>query len=532
MPLPADPALVHARALRGRGSTLPPGWRPADEILESWARCLDHGLDYAARVRLPVAEAAELARRRERAGALRRLAQAELETLMQQIAGSNFLLAFADADGVVLDVLTDNRFAMNSEEDIVMGSCWREDVAGTNGLGTALATGRGVAVTGPDHYLLRLAEVSCTASPIRDADGRIVGLLDASSYVESRQRHTQALVQMSTTHIENMLLADERAGQLLVAIHPRREFLRTISTGLLAFDGEGTLTALNSRAQSLLAGLDARRGSRFEQLFGEPFERFTARLHARAEVPLNDRLGSTLMARALAPRPPPAPPRDAAPAGRLDTAAALPMAASPVFVADDPAVAHALRVAADGLRRVVPVLLQGATGSGKERLLREAHRACGADGRLTVLHAPSLPADRLARELASLATEDRRTTLLVDVVDELSAAAQATLLGWLDAEREGPLRVRVAATTQRDLGACVARGRFRADLKFLLSLKVTLDLTPRICHLRHWHNGVIHSVENTLEPAFPESEGFDPYCYHQSPTTHNTDSDNLNCKDS
>jgi sigma-54 dependent transcriptional regulator, acetoin dehydrogenase operon transcriptional activator AcoR len=473
MPLPSDPALVHARALRGRGSTLPPGLRPPDEILESWARCLDNGLDYAAQIRLPVADAAELARRRERAGALRRLAQAELETLMQQIAGSNFLLAFADADGVVLDVLSDNRFAMSSDQDIVTGSHWREEVAGTNGLGTALATGRGIAVTGADHYFLRLADVSCTASPIRDADGRIVGLLDASSYVESRQRHTQALVQMSTTHIENRLLADQRAGQLLVSIHPRREFLHTISTGLLAFDAEGTLTALNARARSLLAGLDAQRGSRFEQLFGERFDRFSARLHQRGEVPLHDRLGSTLVARALGARSPAAqapartPPHTPAP-HRADATAQRPAPEASEFVAEDAAVVRALRLAEQGLRHSVPVLLQGATGSGKERLLREAHGACNGAARLAVLHAPSMAADRLATELATLAEEPSPPTLLIDDVNELSAAAQATLLGWLDAQRSNPRSPRVAATTQRDLGACVASGRFRADLMYRL----------------------------------------------------------------
>jgi transcriptional regulator of acetoin/glycerol metabolism len=311
---------------------------------------------------------------------------------------------------------------------------------------------------------------------------------------------------MSTTHIENMLLADERAGQLLVAIHPRREFLRTISTGLLAFDGEGTLTALNSRAQSLLAGLDAHRGSRFEALFGEPFERFTARLHARSEVPLNDRLGSTLMARALAPRPP-LPPRHATPADRLETAVALPMAATTVFVADDMAVAHALRVAAEGLRRGVPVLLQGATGSGKERLLREAQSACSADGRLTVLHAPSLPADRLARELASVAAADRRTTLLIDVVDELSAAALATLLGWLDAAREAPRGVRVAATTQRDLGACVARGRFRADL--LYRLQGVLVQVPSLNQRSDFEACARHAMQCISPRAHLESRALD-----------------------
>ena len=474
---PPDPALVHARALRGRGSTLPPDFRPPDEILESWARCLDHGLDYAAQIRLPVAGATELARRRDQASVVRRLAQAELETLMQQIAGSNFLLAFADADGTVLDVLADNRFVMSSDEDIVIGSCWREDVAGTNGLGTALRTGRGVAVTGPDHYFLRLAAISCTASPIRDADGRIVGLLDASSYVESRQRHTQALVQMSTAHIENVLLAEQRAGQLLVAIHPRREFLRTISAGLLAFDGEGRLSALNARAQLLLAGLDAQRGSPFEQLFGEPFGGFVARIAAQGEVRLNDRLGSALVARWVGPR---AASIHAAPGGVGAADASRPAAAAqlptPAFVAEDRAVAEALRAVEQALRRGVPVLVRGETGSGKERLVREALAGCGLAGRLTTLRCAALTVDRLAAPVDGNADEPH--ALLLDEVGELPPSAQAALLAWLD-ERIGEARsgVRVIATTQHDLGAAVAGRHFRADLLYRLQ-GVGVSLPP------------------------------------------------------
>ena len=46
----------------------------------------------------------------------RRLAQAELETLSRQIAGSNFLLAFADREGVILDLYADNRFSMSAAD--------------------------------------------------------------------------------------------------------------------------------------------------------------------------------------------------------------------------------------------------------------------------------------------------------------------------------------------------------------------------------------------------------------------------------
>jgi transcriptional regulator of acetoin/glycerol metabolism len=468
---PTDADLLHARALRGRGAMLPPGHVPSGEILESWARCLDRGLDYAARLALPVVDAAELARRREHAGAVRRLAHAELETLVQQIAGSNFLLAFADADGVVLDVLADNRFAMSSNEDIVAGSCWREDVAGTNGLGTALALGRGVAVTGPEHYYLRLADVSCTASPIRDAQGHVVGLIDASSFVEARQRHTQALVQMSTTHIENMLLAEQRAGDLLVAIHPRREFLRTISAGLLAFDGEGRLTALNARASALLAGLEAHRGASFEQLFGERFTAFVARLGIHGETRFADQLGSTLLARWVGPRPGTAATAAgrqwvAAPAAPVKPQAHAP-AASIDYLADDPAVAEALRLATQAFGLRVPLLATGEPGSGKERLVREAHAAAGVEGTIVAAHCATLSEDRLA----GLWRDSAGQTLLLDNVGEMPAPQQAQLLRLLDDAASGGARPspRLAATTQTALEGAAQARRFRVDLLYRLA---------------------------------------------------------------
>jgi transcriptional regulator of acetoin/glycerol metabolism len=464
--MPLDPALVHARALRGRGSTLPPGLRPSDEILESWARCLDHGLDYAARLRLPVVEAAELARRRDRLGFVRRLAQAELETLMQQIAGSNFLLAFADADGTVLDVLADNRFAMSSDDDIVAGSCWREEVAGTNGLGTALATGRCIAVTGADHYFMRLADISCTASPIRDADGRIVGLLDASSYVESRQRHTQALVQMSASHIENVLLTEQRAGQLLVAIHPRREFLRTLSAGLLAFDGDGALTALNTRAGLLLAGLDPRRGSHFEALFDARFDVFAACVQAQGEAPLTDRLGSALVARRVGQSAA----TISAPAGRKAETPA-PARAAPTdvrteLVADDRGVAAALRAAVEALRHALPLVVQGETGAGKDRLIRAAMDAAGLGDSPDVIRCATLSAERLAAQMGSPKGSVR--VLLLDELADLAPAAQSALLAWLDEDAGAEPGLRLVATTQHALGTAGTAPALRADLLYRL----------------------------------------------------------------
>jgi transcriptional regulator of acetoin/glycerol metabolism len=113
-------ALAHAWVLRSRGAALPPGGLPPAEILDSWVRCSRGGLDLASAPPIQVVDEGDLGRRRERAAIVRRLALAELETLCHQIAGSNFLLAFADPEGVVLDLYADNRFLTSgSATDIV-----------------------------------------------------------------------------------------------------------------------------------------------------------------------------------------------------------------------------------------------------------------------------------------------------------------------------------------------------------------------------------------------------------------------------
>ncbi|MFN5156878.1 MAG: sigma-54-dependent Fis family transcriptional regulator, partial [Betaproteobacteria bacterium] len=493
--------LARTDALAQRRAWLPPGAPPSTLVLDSWARCLDHGLDAGAPMRVPVVEAAELARRRDRAQVVLGLAQAELVTLSRQIAGSNHLLAFADADGVILDLQSDSRFDSSGDGDdgsIVAGSHWHEAVAGTNGLGTALAAGQAVAVTGREHWFHSLGDVSCTAAPVRDAQGRIVGALDASSYVLTRHRHTQALVQMAARQIENRLLAHQSRGQLLLAVHPRAEFLGTLSAGLLAFDGDGRLVASNATARELLAGLAPALGRDFDALFAEPFEPLLARLQRDEETRVRDSLGSLLVARRLSP----APGRRVAAA--VPVAAAAPAAPRPRtgFVAADAAVLAACRLAERAVQLNVPLLLQGETGTGKEVLARHVHRHGGRRGDFVAVNCGGMPAELFEAELfghvagaftgarpggsPGLLARADGGTLLLDEIAELPLTLQATLLRFLDDGVVRPvgalegrrLDVQVLAATHRNLDEAVRAGRVRADLLYRRHT-VRVELPPR-----------------------------------------------------
>lgn len=497
--------LAHANALRARGSALPPDGLPAPELLDSWVRCMQAGMDCALPVTVPVVEQADLRRRREHGEVVRRLAQAELETLAQQIAGSNFLLAFADRDGVILDQVADNRFTVSgSAAAIVPGACWSEAACGTNGMGTALRIGHPVAVTGLEHFYLTLGDISCTAAPVRDSRGDIVGVLDASSYFESRQRHTHALVQMAATHIENGLLAHQMRRCWLLAIHPRPEFLGTLSAGLLAFDDGGLLQAVNARGRQLLQGLAAAPGTAFESLFGESFELVLARLQRHGRQRLRDTMGSSLVA-ACVGRPParrtaPAAPNRRAPAARLRTTASGATRADPAAGAD-PAVAEVYRTVAAAVRLRVPILICGETGSGKELLARHAHASSGRGGAFVAVNCGALPGELIEAELfgyvggaftgarregsAGLIASADGGTLLLDEVRELPLQLQAALLRFLDDQTvrpvggtaSRPVDVLLLAATHADLDAEVAARRFRADLLYRLNT-VRVDLPP------------------------------------------------------
>ncbi|MCB9763613.1 MAG: sigma 54-interacting transcriptional regulator [Alphaproteobacteria bacterium] len=141
-----------------------------------------------------------------------------------------------------------------------------------------------------------------------------------------------------------------------------------------------------------------------------------------------------------------------------------------------------------------PVLLLGATGTGKELAARGLHsEGPRADGPFVALNCAALPEALIESELfghekGAFTGADRRRdgafqqadggTLFLDEIGDLPAAAQAKVLRVLES---GEVRrvgghelgfpdVRVVAATHKPLGKLAVEGRFRTDLYFRLSV--------------------------------------------------------------
>jgi transcriptional regulator of acetoin/glycerol metabolism len=515
MMLPATRRVENAwMTLEQRGA--PPAELLSADIYDSWMRCISFGLDT---LRPPAPEfvsPAILRQEQQRCSLVRGLALAEMHTLHQQIAGSNFMIAFATSEGLLLDIICDQSFNdASGAASIRPGSVWAEAFCGTNGLGTAAYLKRPIVVHGGEHFFPRYNNLTCAASPVFAPDGALTGILDASSDCLSRQAHTQALVAMAATQIENGLFREKHRANILIAFHNRGEYLHTLSAGLLAIDNDGRILAANQAARALLHGLPTSPGRRFADIFRTKFSSFIdeGRRHERQR--LQDDVGSHFVATIENPRQFPI--MQTVSKARAEP----PKPPATPFVSADPAIAAIVRQVETAAARKMPILIRGETGTGKEQLARHAHAASRRAGSFVAVNCAALPESLIEAELfgyadgaftgarkggsAGLFREADGGTLFLDEIGDMPVALQAVLLRFLDDWTVRPVGgakrlvdVLLVSATNANLSESIARGRFRSDLLFRLN---TLEVTLSPLRERNDFAEIARHLMKTIDPA-------------------------------
>ncbi len=115
--------------------------------------------------------------------------------LLDDVRSAGCVVALADASGRLVWV-DGARSARRAAEGMgfVPGADWAEERAGTSAPGTALRLGRAVQIHAEEHYATAVKGFSCTAVPLRDAAGTVVGALDITGDDRAVERHTLPLL--------------------------------------------------------------------------------------------------------------------------------------------------------------------------------------------------------------------------------------------------------------------------------------------------------------------------------------------------
>ncbi|WKB52374.1 sigma-54-dependent Fis family transcriptional regulator [Eleftheria terrae] len=520
MPTPNDGSPHGLRDL-ARACTTPAGAPyplpyPAHQetILRSHERCEALGLRRNQPPDLTPLTRSELAVVRERNHRLLMHAVPVMEHLLEQTRATRSIVVLSDTQGTVLHTVGPDDFLQRaSKVALAPGANWSEPAKGTNAVGTALVTEAPSVVHGAEHFLHANDFLTCSAVPILDPRGEVLGVLDVSGDRGSYHPHTLSLVKMSVRMIENHLLGADHGDALRLHFHARAEYIDTLMEGILAIDREGRVLAANHSALQLLgmSGAAVRMNS-VVGLFGVSVNTLLDHFRSAVAAPLklccNDGQQVFLQARctwtgwsrlfaassALTDEPTTASPGSPL---RIEEPAhpdAEPRTALQGLHSGDAQMASVVGKIQRVLDRDIPILILGETGTGKELLARAIHQdSARAAGPFVAVNCASLPETLIEAELFGYEegafTGARRKgspgkiaqahggTLFLDEIGDMPLPLQARLLRVLQERQVTPLGscratavdVMVISATHCRLQEMIERQCFREDLYYRLN---------------------------------------------------------------
>ncbi|PTW62845.1 GAF domain-containing protein [Breoghania corrubedonensis] len=221
-------------------------------ILHSWRRCVEQGLSANAPKDIDLPTRHDLRILIESNESLVRAACAEVEALRRDLGGHSGLAVLTDAAGRILMRIGDDTFARDADKlALTSGASWAEQSVGTNAIGTALIEGQPLSVLGPEHFVSSNGVLNCSAAPIFDPRGAIVGVLDLSTPTAVPHDHIPALIRRAVEQIERGLFELHCGQWERMRLHSNPHFVGSPHEGLLAFDGD-RLVGVNRNAVALL----------------------------------------------------------------------------------------------------------------------------------------------------------------------------------------------------------------------------------------------------------------------------------------
>ncbi|NPD84695.1 sigma-54-dependent Fis family transcriptional regulator [Lentimicrobium sp. L6] len=169
--------------------------------------------------------------------ALLAIAQPFIEGLKDILLESRFILILSDVNGSVLDIKgAEKTIEKAKQSNIIIGASMEEKNIGTNAIGTAIFEDRPIQVTAQQHYSEAFHNWTCSAAPIHNASGKVIGALNLTGDHKQEHEHTLGLVISAAKAIENKIASEEIQKNLFHAQNYAFAMMNQLSFGVFALN--------------------------------------------------------------------------------------------------------------------------------------------------------------------------------------------------------------------------------------------------------------------------------------------------------
>ncbi|WP_309568880.1 sigma 54-interacting transcriptional regulator [Clostridium estertheticum] len=481
-----------------------------DVIKRSHARSVDYGIEKGTIFPQKMLKLEGLKDNISKNRKLLNAASRFMVTLYEFLKGSGFFIVLLDNECCILKIIGDEDVVEEALSlNMVVGAYMSESSIGTTAMGIAIKEQNPIQISEKEHFIAAYQRWTCSAAPIHDIDGTIIGLLNLTGGREKVQKHTLGLIVSAVKCIENQINVEYINNRLLETYQYMNTVVDSIYLGIYVINKDGILKTINKEACSILRIKE-------EDIIGKKvdtilpdwiniFEKIIkGNVYNNIEVTLSNETTKTRYNVSANPIE-----IDNEVKGLVIVFTAIKKVIKSVnkyssgraiynfedIVGNSPEIKKVIEYAKIISSSPSTVLIQGESGTGKELLAQSIHNYGDRSNKTFIaINCGAISKNLIESELFGYEegsfTGARRGgcagkfelssggTLFLDEIGEMPLDMQVNLLRVLQegyitrvgGDKIIPVDVRIIAATYKDLKKEVEKGRFREDLYYRLSV--------------------------------------------------------------
>ncbi|GAB1402859.1 sigma-54-dependent Fis family transcriptional regulator [Lentimicrobium sp.] len=176
-----------------------------------------------------------------------------LDMLYDFLKESGFILLLTDKQGCILRITGDQATLKAAQDmNIVVGAYLDEKNVGTNAMGTAISEDIPIQVSATEHFITAYQQWTCSAAPIHDENGNIIGTINLTGNYKLAHPHTLSLVVAAVVAIENQLQNQLNEQRLRESVRFVNQIMDSMLFAVISMSERGIIRSANRMAYKLL----------------------------------------------------------------------------------------------------------------------------------------------------------------------------------------------------------------------------------------------------------------------------------------
>ncbi|NRT71300.1 sigma-54-dependent Fis family transcriptional regulator [Clostridium beijerinckii] len=436
-----------------------------------------------------------------------------IDMVFSAVMDNEFIIVLTDKNGCILYIkgAEENNSKLGGN-NLEVGAYMDEQSIGTNAMGTAIKEDRCIQITATEHYIKRFHNLTCSAAPIHNTKGEIIGTLNLTGRRDMKHPHTLGLVVFGVKAIENELDKKGIRDILNQTYNYMESVIDNVDKGIMIVNKEYKVININKLGveifnidKDLIISQDIHYilpdlGNVIEELEnhnGDIIKELKLKHTSRHKIKLvfkglkhKENIIGMVVTISYEKE------------GKDNKNATGAFFTFNDIIGDSAAIVNVITNCKVIANSPSTVLIQGESGTGKEILAQAMHNySVRRRNKFVAINCGAIPANIIESELFGYEdgtfTGGKRGgnpgkfeiasggTLFLDEIGEMPLDAQVKLLRVLQngrvtrlgGSKEIPIDVRVIAATNKNLKREVQKGNFREDLYYRLCV-IPITLPP------------------------------------------------------